>query len=71
MSVTSENIIKLRALSHKLSDEGEYKVIVKQMKTIVDEGKKNIDSHKTPKTKVACYENMCLSIMQLLQNIKI
>lgn len=71
MSVTSENIIKLRALSHKITVNDEYKLIVQQMKEILEEGKKNIDEYKTPKTKVACYENMCLSIMKLLQDIKI
>jgi hypothetical protein len=72
--VTSENILKLRALTEKISAENnndDYKVIVKQLKSIVDGGKTLIEESKTPQSKIKCYETMCTTITNLLSNVKI
>ena len=72
-SVPNENILKLRELSGKLclDSDNEYKIIVKKLKKIIDDGKTRIDENYCDKDKVACYENMCLSIMGLLKNVKL
>ena len=70
-SVPSENIIKLRMLSDELckTQDDEYKVIVKKLKLIIENGKKDIEELKTPTTKFKCYESMCSSITTLLNSV--
>jgi hypothetical protein len=73
-TVPSENILKLRILSDEIcsrqNNDG-YKEIVLNLKNILDSGKKEIISLKTIKTKMKCYENMCVNITNILDNIKI
>ena len=73
-SVPSENILKLRELTEKMcmkESEIEYREILLGLKQIVDSGKDEIHNSKTTKTKVKCYESMCLTITTILDNIKI
>ena len=71
-SVASENIIKLRELTDKLTrnkNSDEYKLIVKKLKEIVENGKGEIEDSKTPQSKIKCYETMCLTITNLLTSV--
>lgn len=72
-SVTNENLKRLRELSDELcaSPNNDYKVVVKKLKTIIDEGKKEIETSKTSQTKIKCYETMCASITTILAGINI
>ena len=73
-TVPSENILKLRALTEQIcsrENNDEYKEIVLQLKEIVNEGVEEISNSKTVKTKVKCYETMCMTITKILNNIKI
>ena len=70
---TSENILKLRELTNKLATEenkDDYKLIVKKLKTIVDEGKDEIEKSKSPQSKIKCYESMCTTIATILTSVK-
>jgi len=71
-SVPNENILKLRELTGKISNndkENEYKVIVKQLKGIVNEGKHQISVSDCSEAKIKCYETMCATITNLLNKI--
>jgi hypothetical protein len=74
-SVPSENILKLRELTDRICEnqnsEVEYKKVVNQLKNVVELGVLEIEKTKTPKTKMKCYENMCVTIKTILNNIKI
>lgn len=73
-TVPSENILKLRELTEQIcnrENQDEYKEIVLQLKDILDDGKEEIANSKTVKTKVKCYESMCMTITKILSNIKI
>lgn len=73
-TVPSENILKLRKLTEQIcstENNDEYKDIVLQLKEILDGGKDEIAKSKTIKTKVQCYENMCVTITKILNDIKI
>ena len=73
-TVPSENILKLRKLTEEICNResnNEYKEIVLKLKSIVDDGIDEISSSKTMKTKVKCYESMCMTITKILNNIKI
>lgn len=72
-TVPSENILELRKLSEKLcmvSDNDEYKHVIKEIRHAVEELKVEIENHTTPKEKVKCYDKMCITITNLLQKIK-
>jgi hypothetical protein len=72
-SVPSENILKLRELTDKINKgetKDEYKVIVKQLKSIVEDGKTEIEKSSSPQSKIKCYENMCSTIAALLTSVK-
>jgi len=72
-NIPSENILKLRELTDKIDKEtksDDYKSIVKQLKNIVDEGKNEIESTTSEKTKIKCYESMCTTITNLLTSVK-
>jgi hypothetical protein len=69
-SVPNENILKLRELTNKMNKEDDYKVIVKKLKLIVDNGKVDIDKSDCSESKIKCYESMCSTITNLLTNIK-
>lgn len=70
-SVPNENILKLRELSDKLCETSndEYKIIVKKLKNIVDSGKNEIEKSTSSQTKIKCYESMCATITNLLNNV--
>jgi hypothetical protein len=70
-SVPNENILKLRELTGKMTDdkENEYKLIVKKLKGIVNEGKDQIADADCSESKIKCYETMCTTITNLLSNI--
>jgi hypothetical protein len=69
----SENILKLRELTKELTkaEADEYKDIVIQLKTIVDNGQGVIESADCTQSKIKCYESMCMSITALLKNINL
>lgn len=75
MEKVSENILKLRELTEKINDtknkDSEYKLIVKRLKQIVDEGKKHITDSSSPQSKILCYEQMCSTITSVLSSVKI
>lgn len=69
----SENILKLRELTEKMykeHKEDEYKIIVKQLKSIVDKGKGELAKTDCEESKIRCYETMCTTITNLLTNVK-
>lgn len=73
-TVPNENIIKLRELADEMcvaeySDN--YKQIVLRLKMIMEEGKSSISNSKSSKNKVKCYEEMCIKVTSILNNIKI
>ena len=70
--VPNENILKLRELTGKIANnnkEDDYKVIVKQLKGIVNEGKHQISVSDCSEAKIKCYETMCTTITNLLNTI--
>ncbi len=70
--VTNKNLERLKELSDELCiSPNEYQLIIKKLKSIVDEGKKDIESTSSAQTKIKCYETMCASITTLLANISI
>jgi len=73
-TVPSENILKLRKLTHEIcskqNNDG-YKGMFLNLKNVLDSSKKEIISLKTIKAKMKCYENMCINITNILDNIKI
>ena len=71
--VTKTNLDRLRELSDELCNlpADEYKVVVKKLKSIVDEGKKEIERSGSSQNKIKCYETMCASITTLLSSINL
>lgn len=70
----SENILKLRELADKITREEakeDYKIIVKKLKAVVDEGKDEIEKSNNPQAKIKCYENMCSTIAAILTSVKL
>jgi hypothetical protein len=70
-SVPNENILKLRELTGKIANdkESEYKLIVKKLKGIVNDGKAQIADTDCSESKIKCYESMCTTITNLLSTI--
>ena len=70
-SVPSENILKLRELTERLTNEktDNYMVIVKQLKEIVENGKHTIEDSIDPESKIKCYETMCTTITKILTSV--
>lgn len=73
MGKPSDNILKLRELTEKLtvSVEDDYQTILKRLKNIVDDGKKNINDSVTAHSKIKCYEKMCMTISSILNQVNI
>ena len=72
-SVPNDNILKLRELTNKICNSkptNEYKLIVDELKQVINEGKKNIDNSETNESKINCYESMCMSVMNIINKIK-
>ncbi len=42
-----------------------------ELKNIVDSGKGEINGSKTPQSKIKCYEKMCTTITNILNNVKL
>jgi hypothetical protein len=70
-SVTNDNLSKLRELSNEICDTFEYRIIVQKLKKIVESGKDEVESYKTPQSKMKCYESMCSEITKILNTIKL
>lgn len=74
VSDPSENMLALRKLTAELSldelDKKYYNVVV-ELRKITNDGGRLIKIKKTNKEKIKCYENMCIVITDLLDNIKI
>jgi hypothetical protein len=71
-NVTNKNLERLKELSDELcGTPNDYKIVVKKLKSIIDEGKKDIDKTSSPQNKMKCYETMCASITTLLASINL
>ena len=72
-SVDNENMVKLKELTNRIgsSSDKKYSNIVKELKSIVDEGKKEIENNSSPKWKMKCYETMCSKITSILKNVEV
>jgi hypothetical protein len=73
-SVPSDNILQLRVLTDKIcsqNTDNSYKEVVKELKQIVEIGKEEIDEAKSTKTKIKCYESMCIAVTNILNKINI
>jgi hypothetical protein len=72
--VKNENLIKLKELTEKISKDlpnTEYKSIIKELKTIINKGEEEIYHISNPTKKLACYEKLCSSMNNFLNNLKI
>lgn len=69
----NDNLLKLRELSEKISsisnNEGNYEIVLKKLKSVVDEGKNKITDSKSAQSKIKCYEKMCTTITSILNNV--
>ena len=72
-NVPSENILKLRELTKMMADQpnNTYEVVVRKLKKVVDDGKKTVNESLSPQNKIKCYEEMCMVITNILNNVKI
>lgn len=73
-NVPSENILKLIELTDKMciqDNDDQYKAIVIKLKEIIENGKGEVQKSRTIKNKIKCYETMCVTITNVLTNIKI
>jgi len=72
--VKNENLIKLKELTEKISKDlpnTEYKSIIKELKTIINKGEEEIYHISNTTKKLACYEKLCSSMNNFLNNLKI
>jgi hypothetical protein len=72
-TVTSENILKLRELTDKIcrvSPNGDYEKVLKNVKSVIEEGEEEASQLTTSQNKIKCYEKMCLKINNILNSIK-
>lgn len=72
-SVPSENIIALRKLTAEICNEGyepEYRDVLREIKKLVSDPMLNKD-RQINKVKIKGYESMCVTITNLLKEIKI
>ena len=71
-TVRNENIVKLRELTEKLtipSSNEDYGFIVKKLKDIVDNGKREMEGYSSEQSKIKCYETMCSKITTILKEV--
>jgi len=71
--VTNENIIKLRELTEKIGNSNpvsDDSLIISDLKSVLDDLKKEVSILETPNSKIKCYEKMCVKINNILNNIK-
>ena len=58
--VTNKNLERLKELSDEICiSPNEYKIVVKKLKSIVEDGKKDIETTTSTQNKIKCYEKMC------------
>lgn len=73
-NVPNENILKLRELTDKICktnpNENDYKIVVDELKKVIKEGKTEIDRSLTEEKKINCYENMCVTVMNIINKVK-
>lgn len=70
--VTNKNLERLKELSDEICiSPNEYKIVVKKLKSIVEDGKKDIETTTSAQNKIKCYETMCASITTLLASINL
>ena len=72
MKATNENMVRLRELTNQMCvvhPTKDYEVILKKLKDIVDGGKNEISDTKSPQSKIKCYEKMCATITNILNNV--
>jgi len=69
--IANDNLNKLRMMTDQLvaDPQTQFEVVLKQLKKIVDEGKEEISSSRSPVSKVKCYEKMCAAITGILNNV--
>lgn len=72
-ATVSDNMVKLRELTSKISDkidnEKVYKDMVKKLKNIIGVGKIKVESSKMINDKIKTYENMLLTITSILDEV--
>lgn len=74
MPTKNENLLRIKELTENLCSTtpiDEYAIILSQLKNIIEEGKVKIESYTTTRSKVKCYENMCVTITKILNKVKI
>lgn len=69
-SVPSENILKLRELTEKMTNTAYESEVIDLVKEIISDGVDDAVKAKTDKTKLKCYENICYKITNILTSIK-
>lgn len=74
MVTTNENMVKLRVMTEKLANSentnvSEYETVLRNLKSVIDSGKKKITESVNQKSKIKCYETMCTSITNILSNV--
>jgi hypothetical protein len=70
-NVPSENILKLIELTDKLCLDDEDRMVIAKLKEIIEYGKAEVLKARTIKGKIKCYESMCQTITNVLNNIQI
>lgn len=70
-NVPSENILRLIELTDKLCLDDEDRFVIAKLKEIIEYGKSEVLKSRTLKGKIKCYETMCGSITNVLNNIQI
>lgn len=70
----TDNLERIKELTEKLSSiavDLEFSDVVNQLKHLVQEGSKIVNSRKTAVNKVKCYEDMYFQLADIIQNIYI
>lgn len=70
----SENILKLRELTNKISETSpinDLETILHNLKIVVDEGNKKINVSVSLQKKLKCYEEMYTTITNILNTVSI
>ena len=72
-SVPSENLLKLRELTEKISNletSEVYEEVIEEIKMTVSQSNVEVSNSNTPQSKVKCYEKMCSNITNILKKVK-
>lgn len=71
---TSENLIKLRALTEKICETPQREIVenlIGQIKEIIDHGQDTVSKTKSLGSKIKCYEEICDKITNILTDIEL